>query len=625
MTIREHPRFDDRCNFMCGIVGYVGNKNAKDIIMDGLERLEYRGYDSAGIALVHEHALTVVKESGRLNRLKEKCEGQSLLGTYGMGHTRWATHGAPSAINAHPHRYGRVCVVHNGIIENHQALKSALQKKGHEFASQTDTEVIAHVLDRLLGDGLPAIKALSLLCETLKGAYALAILIDGEADKVFFARSGAPLLVAKGHSEYFIASDQAALVDFDAQFYPLKDGQMGFIMSDMCVVLDLCLEEQEVAMQPLTLKKESAEKNGHKHFMHKEIFEQPETIARALLGRVEDGKVNLEGFGIDFAAVKDIDRIHVVGCGSAYFAGVLAKPLLEELLKIPVDVEIASEFRYRKPILNERTLVMAISQSGETADTVAAMEKALLEGAKCLSICNVVGSALTRLCEGSLGNIYLNAGPEISVASTKAFVAQVCVLKLLTLALAKARGLLPSKAEADYVRAFTRLTSDIKALLDKDTEIRDVASQLILAPRMLYLGRGELLSVALEGALKMKELSYIFAEGYPAGELKHGPIATIDPGMPSVAIFGTGELLHKTLSNLEEIKARGAKTIAIAPKNALLVKEASDYFIGLESSDPLTLPILAVIPLQLLAYHLADLKGFDVDKPRNLAKSVTVE
>lgn len=611
---------------MCGIVGYIGDQNAKDVIIKGLERLEYRGYDSSGIAISEKNSGVVVKKTmGKLSALKNHIEPYHLSGFRAIGHTRWATHGAPSDINAHPHKYGRVSVVHNGIIENYADLKRQYLLKGHEFVSATDTEVIAHVLDSLLNEGMTMVEALRRIGEVLHGAFSLGIMLDDDADHVYFVKNGSPLIVARGEKECFFASDQMALVDFVPDFCSLDDGDYGFISRNEIKIFDRLGDIKHFELSPLKAQAHNIERMGHAHFMHKEIFEQPEVIDRVLLGRIKDGLINLAGFGLNFERISQMRRIHIIACGSSYIAGLIAKPSLEAALGIPVDVEIASEYRYRITLTDSSTLVIAISQSGETADTLAALNKAMSHGALCMAVCNVVGSAIARFCEYSGGNLYLNAGPEISVASTKAFVAQVVALKLLTLALVKYLNQESVADEANKVRAFFDLKKAIVEVLNHDQDISAIAKALMNEPRMLFLGRGELLPVALEGALKMKELSYIFAEGYAAGELKHGPIATIDPGMPVVIAFSKDHLQVKTLSNLAEVKARGASVIAVAPKNALDVKEESDYFIPLEECDDYLLPILATIPMQLLAYHLSNHKGIDVDKPRNLAKSVTVE
>lgn len=612
---------------MCGIIGYIGSRNAKDVIISGLERMEYRGYDSAGLAItVKEPSGSVVleKSAGRLSMLKNKIQNTDLLGESAIGHTRWATHGAPTDANAHPHQYGRVILVHNGIIENYVFIKQQLLAEGHIFESNTDTEVAAHFLDKLLGEGHEPLKAIALLCENLEGLFALGIMIKDHPEQIYFAKRGTPLIVAQNQHESFFASDQAALVDYQPRFYALNDFEIGFIMRDKIAVFDRLGEEVPVMLSPLTAQLTQIEKQGHEHFMHKEIFEQPHAVQQLLLGRIKNYELCLSGFELDFEKIAQARSIHIIACGSSYFAGLIAKPELEKRLGLPVEVEIASEYRYRHVLTNSSTLVIAISQSGETADTIAALQKAMAEGAIVMSVCNVVGSALTLLCAHSAGNLMLNAGPEIAVASTKGFISQVVALKLLSISMAKQLNLLPANEETSHVRAVFDLPRQISNILEQDQKIAALAAELIHEPHMLYVARGSLFPVALEGALKMKELAYIFAEGYPAGELKHGPIATIDPGMPAVVLFSNDNLAQKTASNCQEMKARGAKIIAVGPSNTPGLYDA-DFVIELGNLDPWLLPVVATIPMQLLAYHLSVQKGLDVDKPRNLAKSVTVE
>jgi glucosamine--fructose-6-phosphate aminotransferase (isomerizing) len=613
---------------MCGIIGYIGPRNAKDVILGGLERMEYRGYDSAGLALNTAQTpsgLILQKAAGRLAVLKQKLENQNLFGESAIGHTRWATHGAPSDLNAHPQKYGRVTLVHNGIFENYNALKKELLALGHSFSSTTDTEVAAHLLDSLLNEGHDALKAIALLCERVEGLFALGILIEGEPGRVYFAKRGTPLLIAQNESESFFASDQAALVEWQPKYYALNDSEMGFIEREHAAVFDHAGQQVPFLLSPLSAKLETIEKHGHKHFMHKEIFEQPRVIEQVLRGRIKDNEICLEGFELDFNQLEHVEKIQIIACGSSYYAGLIAKPQIEGLLALPVEVEIASEYRYRQTLTDSRTLVIAISQSGETADTIAALEKAMSQKAHCMAVCNVLGSTIANRCSLNVGSLMLNAGPEISVASTKAFIAQVVALKLFTMAMAKHRALLSKAEEREAMRALLNLKDRVSEVLKQDQEIALLAEHLKDEPHMLYIARGELFPVALEGALKMKELAYIFAEGYAAGELKHGPIATIDRGMPAVVLFSNDYLASKTASNLQEIKARGAKIISVGPTDAQALRDDADFIIDLGFCEPWLLPILATIPLQLLAYHLSALKGLDVDKPRNLAKSVTVE
>lgn len=613
---------------MCGIIGYIGPRNAKDVILGGLERMEYRGYDSAGLALnlaQEPHGLILQKAAGRLSVLKQKLGNQDLFGESAIGHTRWATHGAPSDLNAHPQKYGRVTLVHNGIFENYVSLKQELQQAGHSFISSTDTEVAAHLLDSLLNDGHDVLKAISLLCEKVEGLFALGILIEGEPQRIYFAKRGTPLIIAQNESESFFASDQAALVQWQPKFYALNDSEIGFIERDHVAVFNHDGQKVPFSLSPLSAKLEAIEKQGYKHFMHKEIFEQPLVIEQVLLGRIKNKEICFEGFELDFARLEHIEKIQIIACGSSYYAGLIAKPGLEARLGLPVEVEIASEYRYRHTLTDAKTLVVAISQSGETADTIAALEKALSQKALCMAVCNVLGSSIANRCGLSIGSLMLNAGPEISVASTKAFVAQVVALKLFTVALAKHRNMLSSLEEQEALSSLVKLKDHVSRVLKLDARIIDLASQLKDEPHMLYIARGELFPVALEGALKMKELAYIFAEGYAAGELKHGPIATIDEGMPAVVLFSNDHLASKTANNLQEMKARGAKIISVGPSDAPGLYNDADFVIDLGLCEPWLLPIVSTIPMQLLAYHLSALKGFDVDKPRNLAKSVTVE
>jgi len=617
---------------MCGIIGYAGKKNALDIIINGLENLEYRGYDSAGLAIFSRDnnetssSLIIEKSVGKLVALKQKIQSKHINGLSGMGHTRWATHGAPNFTNAHPHHYGRVAIVHNGILEDHHAIKQKLIEQGHVFYSDTDTEVAAHVLDSLLNEGLAPLEAISKLCDIVHGAFSFGIMIENDS-RVYFAKAGSPLIVARGDGENFFASDQAALVDYQPLVYVLNDFEIGFVSDVDVEVFDLKGNAKKINWQRLSIKKEHAQKMGHKHFMHKEIFEQPATIDRVIAGRLDPILgINCDGFAINFDLITRAKKIHIVACGSAYYAGLIAKTIIEKMAGIPTEVEIASEYRYREKILvDQDTLVIAVSQSGETVDTLMAVEKALSQQAMVMSICNTLGSAIVTLCEKSAGNLYTNAGPEISVASTKAFVAQIVAFILFTMAFKKKLGRINIDEERALASEFLQLKENIKAVLLKDNMIRNLAGDLLNEGRMFYLGRGHLYPVALEGALKMKELSYIFAEGYPAGELKHGPIAIIDKGMPVVILFGSGPLNIKTANNLQEVKARGAKVISIFPKSVQSIKDESDYCFEIDDGSPLLEPILLTIPLQLLAYHLSDQKGIDVDKPRNLAKSVTVE
>jgi glucosamine--fructose-6-phosphate aminotransferase (isomerizing) len=612
---------------MCGIIGYSGPRNAKDVVLDALERMEYRGYDSAGLALnsAKNGGLIVEKAAGRLFALKEKIKDQELCGKSAIGHTRWATHGAPSDINAHPQKYGRVTLVHNGIFDNYAELKHELKNLGHIFSSHTDTEIAAHLLDNLLKEGHEPLKAIHILCGRLKGLFALGILIEDDLERVYFAKRGAPLLVAHNKEESFFASDQAALVSWQPSFYALNDSEMGFIEKNKIAVFNEEGKEVFFTLSPLKARRENIEKQNHAHFMHKEIFEQPDVIDRVLQGRIKDGMLCLDGFELDFSHLDTIEKIQIIACGSSYFAGLIAKQDFETFLGLPTEVEIASEYRYRHTLTNENTLVIAISQSGETADTAAALEKALKMGAKALALSNVVGSHIANRCALSMGSLMLNAGPEISVASTKAFVAQVVALKLLTISFARYKQQIDIEQEFLLIKNLLTLKEHIRRILKLDDEIKNLAHYLKDEPHMLFVARGELVPIALEGALKMKELAYIFAEGYAAGELKHGPIATIEPKTPVIVLFNNDHVAAKTANNVQEMKARGATIINIAPCDAQSFCDNADFMIDLGPCDSWLVPIAATIVVQLLAYHVSVLKGLDVDKPRNLAKSVTVE
>lgn len=612
---------------MCGIIGYVGQENALSIVKKGLSRLEYRGYDSAGIAYRSSvnAEITLKKAVGQVNNLFNLMSNDDSA-FLAMGHTRWATHGAPTKANAHPQEYKSIYVIHNGIIENHLAIKQRLLDLGHVFKSETDTEVVAHILWEEMKDGKPMIEALRKSLDILRGSYGLGIIHAEDYSRIWFAKKNSPLLVARDDKGTYIASDQTALVDFCPRVHEILDGDIGFIAASEVGVFDLYGPKKTITYSPLTAELSACEKGGFKHFMHKEIFEQPLSLKNTLRERIVDDKIDLSGFGIAFDRLKQIHRIHIVACGSAFYAGLCAKIEMEALLKIPVEVEIASEYRYRDVIIDNRTLVIAISQSGETADTLAAVEKALSENALVMSICNVVGSAIWRKCAQSIGNMRLNAGPEISVASTKAFTSQVLAIKLLALGVLKDRGALNEQDEAKKVNELLTLPKLVEETLQNDGVVRDIAKYFVDSNKMLYIARGNLFPIAFEGALKMKELAYISSEGYPAGELKHGPIATVDTAMPVVVLYGNDNLLLKTESNASEVKARGARVISFAPQNFFdALQSQSEYFVGYPEAPRALCPLLASVLVQLFAYHVCDLKGLDVDKPRNLAKSVTVE
>ena len=608
---------------MCGIVGYVGNKDAVPILLDGLRRLEYRGYDSAGVAVIHNEKVERRRSIGKLINLDQQIKKEPISGTPGIGHTRWATHGRPSEENAHPHKSGPVVVVHNGIIENYLHLKDILKKEGHIFESETDTEVIAHLIAKhLKGSDFEAAVKKSL--KELKGAYAIAVLCEKEPGKMIAAKNGCPLVVGLGENENFIASDIPAILNYTRRMIFLEDGDIVIINNE-----GLRLENMEGAAvvrvpKEITWSPTMAEKGGYRHFMLKEIFEQPTAITDTFRGRVseESGDIYLNEVGLSKEDILGIRKIVFVSCGTSWHSSLVGKFLIEEFCRIPVEVDYASEFRYRDPIVDSSTLFIAISQSGETADTLAAIREAKGKGAKVLSICNVVDSSIAR---ESHGVIYTHAGPEIGVASTKAFTCQLVALYLLTLYLGRNTGRISEELAKEMVSELVRLPRNIEEILKLNKDIEGLAKTYMHARDFLYLGRGINYPIALEGALKLKEISYIHAEGYPSGEMKHGPIALIDEEMPVVVLVPKGKNYEKVLSNLEEVKARGGRIIAVGTSGDKEMAVKADKVIYIpETSDALT-PVLLSVPLQLLAYHIAVHKGTDVDMPRNLAKSVTVE
>ena len=608
---------------MCGIVGYFGNKDAVPILLDGLKRLEYRGYDSAGVAVIHNGKMERRRSIGKLINLDEQIKKEPISGTPGIGHTRWATHGRPSEENAHPHKSGPVVVVHNGIIENHLYLKEILKKEGYIFESETDTEVIAHLINKHLQDSDFEAAVKKSLGE-LKGAYAIAVLCEKEPGKLIAAKNGCPLVVGLGDGENFIASDIPAILSYTRRMIFLEDGDL--------VIMDgkgLSLEDADgkpLSRTPkeITWSPTMAEKGGYRHFMLKEIFEQPTAITDTFRGRIseETGDVFLNEIGLSKDDISGIKRIVFTSCGTSWHASLVGKFMIEEFCRIPVEVDIASEFRYRDPIIDASTLIIAISQSGETADTLAAIREGKGKGAKVLSICNVVDSSIAR---ESHGVIYTHAGPEIGVASTKAFTCQLIALYLLTIYLGRSRGRIGESKAREMVSELVKLPRHIEDVLKLNNEIEVLAKKYMHSRDFLYLGRGINYPIALEGALKLKEISYIHAEGYPSGEMKHGPIALIDEDMPVVVLVPKGKNYEKVLSNLEEVKARGGRIIAVGTSGdkEMAVKAEKVIYIP-ETSEALT-PVLLSVPLQLLAYHIAVHKGTDVDMPRNLAKSVTVE
>ncbi|MEW6488925.1 MAG: glutamine--fructose-6-phosphate transaminase (isomerizing) [Thermodesulfobacteriota bacterium] len=609
---------------MCGIVGYVGTQRCTPILMDGLRRLEYRGYDSAGLAVVEEGALKVVRSVGKLLNLDEKLRSIELSGTVGAGHTRWATHGRPSEENAHPHAAGDVVVVHNGIIENYLALRSELTAEGHRFSSETDTEVIPHLIFRHLGEGCGLVEAVRLALKRLHGSYAVVVLSAREPDLLVAARRASPLVAGLGEGENFVASDIPALLAHTRRFVFLEDGDLVVCRRDRVEITDLEGAPVVREVQTVQWSPAMAEKGGYKHFMLKEIFEQPRAIADTLTGKLDpvEGAVYLSGGEKAETIARSISRLHVVACGTSWHAGLVGKYWIEQIARLPVEVSLASEFRYQDPILSRDTALLLISQSGETADTLAALAEGRDKGAPILCVCNVVGSSIPRASDAVL---YTHAGPEIGVASTKAFTTQLVTLYLLALYLASARGVLGRGRLIEKMEALRAVPAVVERTLELDPHIEAVAKTLVDAKSALYLGRGLQFPIALEGALKLKEISYIHAEGYAAGEMKHGPIALIDDQLPVVAIAPRGSTYEKMLSNVQEVRARDGRVVAVVTDGDTAVAGMADQVIPIPEFAEELLPIIATVPLQLLAYHVAVLKGTDVDQPRNLAKSVTVE
>jgi glucosamine--fructose-6-phosphate aminotransferase (isomerizing) len=610
---------------LCGIIGYIGNKQIVPLLVEGLERLEYRGYDSAGIAIQWNGNVRVEKVSGKISALKEKVKDLNLQSNTGLGHTRWATHGAPSVANAHPHVDcdSRIAVVHNGIIENYRVLRDLLLKEGHTFTTETDTEVLAHLIERFCKRGNPLEKAVKNALRMVEGTYGIAVISADEPGKIVAARHGSPLVIGVGNEEYFVASDVAAIIGHTRDVVYLGDGEVSVLTCEGLSTVTVDDQEITKEIEKITWDLEMAEKGGFPHFMLKEIFEQPTSLRNAMAGRVipETGKAHLGGVNLTGDEIGSLSRIVITACGTSWHAGLIGEYLMEEYLRIPVEVEYASEFRYRDPILDKNDLVVVISQSGETADTLAAMREGKRKGAKAYGICNVVGSTIAREADGGT---YLHAGPEIGVASTKAFTSQIAVLVLLTMYLARKR--LPGFSHgSELATALAAIPDQVQGILDQSDKIRELAVEYSSNNNFLYLGRGYNFPVALEGALKLKEISYIHAEGYPAAEMKHGPIALIDDKMPVVVIALKDNAYEKIMGNVEEVKARGGRVLAIASEGDEEIAGKVDHVIHIPATIPGLSPILSVIPLQLLAYHIAVLRGCNVDQPRNLAKSVTVE
>ncbi len=614
---------------MCGIVGYIGEKNTVDVLLNGLKRLEYRGYDSAGIAVLSEDIL-ILKRAGKVSMLENDVKNFpfSSFARTGIAHTRWATHGEPNDINAHPHVdcTGKFAVVHNGIVENYSSLKKKLESLGHIFKSQTDTEVIAHLVEETYKETHDFEAAVRLALLHIEGTYGLAIISSFEPGKIIAARRGSPIIIGLGDGEYIVASDASAIVGITRNVIYLEDGEMSIISKDGVEVKKIYsndIEKLEKRIHELTFSLEEIEKGGFPHFMLKEIFEQPESIQNSMRGRIsEDGTVKLGGLIDVMDKILNARRFIITACGTSWHAGLVGKYMLEQYAGIPVEVEYASEFRYRNPVIFPDDVVWLISQSGETADTLATLRLAKQKGATTLGIVNVVGSTIAR--ESDAG-VYIHAGPEVGVASTKAFTSQLVVLSLITLLVGKEKGNISNKLSSQIAKELKTLPEKVRKILELNDYISDIAEKYKEHRNFLYLGRGFNYPVALEGALKLKEISYIHAEGYPAAEMKHGPIALIDENMPVVFIAVKDSVYEKVLSNMEEVKARKGKIIAIVTDVDEKIRRLSEHIIQIPHTFDMLMPILSVIPLQLLAYHIAVKRGCDVDQPRNLAKSVTVE
>jgi glucosamine--fructose-6-phosphate aminotransferase (isomerizing) len=610
---------------MCGIVGYTGPKQCVQTLLSGLGKLEYRGYDSAGIAVLDGGGITVRKSVGKLTRLLDLVAREPVSGTCGVGHTRWATHGRPSDINAHPHRVGAVAVVHNGIVENYRILKERLAARGRRFTSETDTEVISHLLEEHVASGLPLEEAVRRTTSELKGSYAFLAVSEKEPGRIVGVRLSCPMVVGLGEGEVFLASDLPPLLSHTRNALFLEDGEMVVAEPDGAVRLtDFLGIPRERKPRYIDWSPAMAEKGGYRHFMLKEIHEQPRAILDTLAGTTvpERSELFFEALPIADAAFQGIRKVLLIACGTSWHAALVGKFMIEELARIPVEVDLGSEYRYRNSVPETGTLCIAISQSGETADTLAGLREARSKGAATVSICNVVSSSITRESDGV---VYTRAGPEIGVASTKAFTTQLTALYLLALHLARKRGELTSEAVACHLREIADAARRIEGVLSREEEVADLAKKFRDTRDFLFLGRGVSYPIALEGALKLKEISYIHAEGYPAGEMKHGPIALIDERMPVLVLCSKGESYEKTLSNLEEARTRGGRVIAIGTEGDLELEEKAEEVFPLPECGQFARPIVEVVPLQLLAYYMAVQKGTDVDQPRNLAKSVTVE
>lgn len=614
---------------MCGIVGYIGPRNCVPLILEGLRRLEYRGYDSAGIALIKDGVFRIEKKAGKVADLVSHLNqfNGSVNAQLGMGHTRWATHGEPNDVNAHPHwdSNKKIAIIHNGIIENYLAIKTKLTREGHIFHSATDTEVLAHLIEEMYARTNNLCSAVRLALAEVEGTYGLVVISTHEPDKIIAARKGSPLIIGVGDGEHFVTSDAAAIVDYTRQVIYLEDGEVAEITATGLRTMTIDDEEIEKEIEEVTFELSQIERGGYEHFMLKEIHEQPETIRNGMRGRlqVEEGNIVLGGLRDVQDKLKNARRIIIAGCGTSWHAGLVGEYMLEELARIPTEVEYASEFRYRNPVINKDDIVFLISQSGETADTLAAGREAKAKGATVLGIVNVVGSTIAR---ESHGGVYVHAGPEIGVASTKAFTSQLTVLSLITLMLARMRGTIDQKHAQVLAKEMDSLPEKVNYILENNTDqIKEIAEEFKGAHNFLYLGRGANFPVALEGALKLKEISYIHAEGYPAAEMKHGPIALIDENMPVVFIVPKDGIYDKVMSNLQEVRARRGRIIAVANEDDREIEKLAEFVIRVPRTYGYFGPIINIIPLQLLSYYMAVARGTDVDQPRNLAKSVTVE
>ena len=615
---------------MCGIVGYIGRKPLLPVLIEGLRRLEYRGYDSAGVAVVRDGAMHIRRSPGKLSNLEDVLVRDPLEGEFGIGHTRWATHGRPSEENAHPHRdcTGRIVVVHNGIVENYLELKAELIAEGHTFATQTDTEIVAHLVEKeTRDDGLVMAVRRALL--QLRGLFALVLISADDPDTIVAVRNGPPVVIGLGDNEYFVASDIPAILSHTRSVVFLEDREMAVVTRSGVVFSDFDGVIREKTPQHITWDPVMAEKAGYRHFMLKEIHEQPWAIRETIIGRtsLESGEVFLEEMKIDRQALAEIDRVVILACGTSWHSGLVGKFLIEEIARVPVEVDYGSEYRYRQPIVDGRTLAVAITQSGETADTLGALREARRLGARSIAICNVVGSMATREADGT---VYTHAGPEIGVASTKAFTSQLVALHLLALAIGQARGTTSPELSRLLVRELDQLPIRVEEALTVNDAIEELAASIQQRRDCLYLGRGINYPIALEGALKLKEISYIHAEGYPAGEMKHGPIALIEEDLPVIVLAADDGLFEKVVGNIQEAKARGGRIIAVTTRSKVaslerVLTNGHDVILSVPDVHRLMLPVLLTIPVQLLAYHVAVRRGCDVDQPRNLAKSVTVE